>query len=58
LENFGHSMASAAYLYRPSTTGQIAEVFELRQRNARDASGVTTHATPPERQRIVIVCGA
>ena len=29
LDNFGHSLASAAYLYRPSTVEQLAELFEF-----------------------------
>ncbi len=29
LDNFGHSMASVAYLYRPTQTEQIAQLFEL-----------------------------
>ncbi|MFQ5615568.1 MAG: FAD-dependent oxidoreductase [Anaerolineales bacterium] len=33
LDNFGHSMMSASYLYRPTRTEQVAELFELaRQR--------------------------
>ena len=31
LENFGHSIASAAYLYRPTQGQQILEIFELCQ---------------------------
>lgn len=29
LDNFGHSLATAAYLYRPAHAGQLLELFEL-----------------------------
>lgn len=32
LENFGHSLKTAAYLFRPATTEQIVELFQLAER--------------------------
>ncbi len=33
LENFGHSLRRAAYLYRPTSAGQISEVFKIARHN-------------------------
>lgn len=33
IENFGHSISGAAYLFRPSQTEQIAEIFTLAAEN-------------------------
>ncbi len=33
LENFGHSLQAASYLYRPTTAEQIGEIFQFARKN-------------------------
>lgn len=33
LENFGHSLRAACYLYRPTTSEQIGEIFQFAKKN-------------------------